>query len=368
MMGRQGIKITLITFEKPGDLISHGDLKPMKSELARENVDWRPLRYHKNPTIPATFYDLARGIIIGLRSGRHELIHGRTFIGGLIGAILSFLTGKSFIYHGEGFWTDQQVEGGFWRRESYIYRVCKQIENWMFNRANALILLSHQSRTLLPGSHDDFVRPVPTIVVPSCVDLDKLNPKNVSGGNEKRLVYIGSLGGRYPIEPLALMLKSIGIYEEDWHLDIYSQSDHAVIRDVLRSEGISDSCLTITRVPHSVIPERLRNSSAGLFFLEKGIGALTCSPTKVGEYLACGLPVVTSSGAGDTDDIVRRYRVGVVLDEVRPETCRAAARELLELLKDPDLSARCRRAAEENYSLARGVEDQLRLYREVCDS
>jgi len=42
-----------------------------------------------------------------------------------------------------------------------------------------------------------------------------------------------------------------------------------------------------------------------------------------------------------------------------------AARELLALLATPDLSARCRRAAEDHYALRHSIDDQLTLYRRL---
>jgi glycosyltransferase involved in cell wall biosynthesis len=116
------------------------------------------------------------------------------------------------------------------------------------------------------------------------------------------------------------------------------------------------------RVPHEDVPRHLCQAHAGLFFLRGGIGAESCSPTKVGEYWACGLPVMMNGGIGDLDDVVRRQRVGVVVRGLSPADLEDASRELLDLLSDPAISERCRRAAEEHYSLEVGVQRQAALY------
>ena len=61
------------------------------------------------------------------------------------------------------------------------------------------------------------------------------------------------------------------------------------------------------------MPAELQRHDAGLFFLTEGLSEHGCSPTKIGEYWACGLPVVTTPNVSDTDAIVQSRRVGVVV-------------------------------------------------------
>jgi glycosyltransferase involved in cell wall biosynthesis len=102
--------------------------------------------------------------------------------------------------------------------------------------------------------------------------------------------------------------------------------------------------------------------------LTRGLSEHGCSPTKIGEYWACGLPVVTTGNVGDVDSVVRRERVGVVVEEHSTEAYARAANELLALLRAADIRARCRRAAEEHYSLEAACERQLALYQMLVPS
>jgi glycosyltransferase involved in cell wall biosynthesis len=83
------------------------------------------------------------------------------------------------------------------------------------------------------------------------------------------------------------------------------------------------------------------------------------------EILGCGVPVVANEGVGDVADIIRKFRVGVLVRSVAYQDMESAFFDLQDLLNDPDLSARCRRAAEEVFSLEAGTTAYMALYSEV---
>jgi glycosyltransferase involved in cell wall biosynthesis len=67
---------------------------------------------------------------------------------------------------------------------------------------------------------------------------------------------------------------------------------------------------------------------------------------KNGEYLACGLPVVSTPGVGDYSNLIADQRVGVVVESFSSEDLRRYASSLRDLLSEGDpLALRCREAA-----------------------
>jgi glycosyltransferase involved in cell wall biosynthesis len=96
--------------------------------------------------------------------------------------------------------------------------------------------------------------------------------------------------------------------------------------------------------------------------LARGISDHGGSPTKVGEYWAAGLPVVTTGNISDADEIIRRERVGVIVDDHSDAGYVRALDELVSLLQDDGLSLRCRQAAEIHYALEPACDRQAGLY------
>jgi len=70
-------------------------------------------------------------------------------------------------------------------------------------------------------------------------------------------------------------------------------------------------------------PLRVRGAAPALAAADVAIAlrqpsfsSLGASPTKLGEYLSCGLPVVVNDGVGDVGEIVERLDAGAVLSSM----------------------------------------------------
>jgi glycosyltransferase involved in cell wall biosynthesis len=101
-----------------------------------------------------------------------------------------------------------------------------------------------------------------------------------------------------------------------------------------------------------------------MFFTE-GLSKLGSSPTRMGEALGCGIPVVANAGVGDVARIIAEHRVGVLVADAGDAAMAAAIAELDELMQTPDLAQRCRKAAEEVFSLGAGTAAYKLLYRNI---
>jgi len=119
-------------------------------------------------------------------------------------------------------------------------------------------------------------------------------------------------------------------------------------------------------VPFGSFHEVLQGHTASaMFYAGDEVSELGRSPTRMAEILACGIPVVANEGVGDVAQIIRHYRVGVIVRNASDEAMEDVLTELTALRRDPDLSARCRQAAEEVFSLEHGTEQYRQLYADI---
>ena len=115
--------------------------------------------------------------------------------------------------------------------------------------------------------------------------------------------------------------------------------------------GLSPEDYRVSTVAPSGVPEHLAAADFAFCFIKPGYSKLSSSPTKIGEFLASGLPVLCNSGIGDTDELLVRNRVGVLLRTFGRESYIQALREVDQLATDTDLRQRCRAVARQYFDL-----------------
>jgi hypothetical protein len=129
-----------------------------------------------------------------------------------------------------------------------------------------------------------------------------------------------------------------------------------------------DSVLSVTNlevleVKHKEMPAQIALASIGVAICRDDVGVSLkgVMPTKVAEYLATGRPVIISRGMGDLDQLINSFRAGVLVDRETSEVDLIAAVE--ELLGDPDTPRRCRKLAEERFSMDKAVSGYMETYK-----
>lgn len=356
-LAAKGYPVTLISFEKPRDYgrrtAPTAAARRMADELAAGGVEWRPHTYHKRPTLPATLWDVATGLatLARLRArGELRVVHARSYVAGLMAWILKKTTGTGFVFDMRGFWPEERVDGGLWSSASRVFRVVKALEARFLLDADHVVVLTERAREVL---RERGVR-APVTVVPTCVDLDRFR-RAPRGPVSPVFVYAGSLGTVYPLEAMLEFFRRARDRAPGARLSLVSRADE-VVRAALAKVGLTDGSVSVESVAHAAIPACLHRASIGLAFYRPGFSRQGTCPTKIGEYLACGLPVVVTAGVGDMDRLLAEHRAGVVVRDLSAASYEAALDELEKLLLDPDLAVRCRRLAEQHFSLRQGVE------------
>lgn len=79
--------------------------------------------------------------------------------------------------------------------------------------------------------------------------------------------------------------------------------------------------------------------------------------------MAMGIPIITNSGIGDVDEIIKQYHGGIIINAFTKESYREAARKI-KLIPSFD-NKEIRRGAEEVYSLNKAVEQYRKVYSEI---
>lgn len=344
--------IDLVSFEKPAD-----DSEQVAERLSASGVSWHPLRYHHQPPVASTAFDVAGGTrllrrLIGRTDGK-VIVHARSYVPALMALRAGLPERARFLFDIRGFWADERVEGGIWRRGA-LYRVAKRYERRFFAEADAVVTLTRSSVRQIRewmGANQ-----APVEVIPTCVDVDRF-VRSSRAADGPSTVWAGTVGGWYDFPVGVALARQIGLPFRV----VTKQADEA-------RRMLGDVPAQVRSVRADEMPDQLSAGDIGLCTVRPSFSKRASAPTRVAEYLAAGMPFAVLSGVGDLDELVSGERVGVALKDADATSIGAAAEELRRLADDPDTSQRCREVARRLFSLDHGVETYLRLYRMLTAS
>ena len=358
-LAAHGVTITLITFEKSSRWGQVAAREEMRRRLEASGIRWRQVRYHKRPRLTGTLWD----IVAGSRAVTHEasrlgptLVHCRGDVATVMARFARLPSKVRLLYDVRGFFSDERVEIGSWRRGSFLDRVVRHMEGANLERADGVVTLTRSAAEALRQRRPSLssIR-----VIPTCTDVSVFRPRTRGQKAEFGLVYSGSLGTWYLGEEMVAFARSAVQILPGSTLFLTPQPEEA------KRVGLTPDWAEIRTVEPGAVPEWLRRASALFFFSRRNASSRARCPTKFAEGLASGLPVICNRGIGDLDDIVEREGVGVLVDGFSEAAYSTAIRRLRSLLEDPGLAERCRRLAETRYSVDLGVDAYQRLYTEL---
>jgi len=379
-LARSGFEIHLLTFEK--ERLTQPHRLSIREKLLRDGIRWYPMRYHAWPSLPATFYDIVRGSVKELAlCSRHRipLVHGRSHVGAAMAWPVKWLRGAKLLFDVRGLLADEYVDAGRWVRGSVKYRLTKAVERLLFRKADALIVLTEALKADLvsaestPGDRAHDIE-----VIPCCVSVERFVRKarqrqaeRIRRGWDGRrvLAYVGKLGAWYLVEEMARFFAIARQEDSRFFLQVLTQSEANPMSRALKIAGVPVDAYDIDCVEPAEIPVVLSAADAGISFRVTSRGSLGVSPAKVAEYLAAGLPVISTRGIGDCDAMLARPNLGITIERLDETDYRHATRELLRLLDDPATPTLCREFAERELSLGRiGGPRYVSVYQRLCGS
>lgn len=330
-LSRRGYQFHMISFEKPERFTQHRAL--IQEICDTHNIAWHPLTYTKRPPLLSTLWDVYRMKKKALqlhRAYNFEIVHCRSYLSALVGLQLQE-RGVKFVFDMRGFWADERIEGGIWNKKNplfrWVYNYFKRKELTFFKRADQVVSLTQAGKDeILSWDSLDITRDKIT-VIPCCVDTDLFDPAKISaqeqaalraqlGINKGDVVlgYVGSIGTWYMLEEMLDCFNSISLKQPTAKmLFVTGERPDSILR-MARAKGIDSKRLVITSVTHQHVPIHISLFDWSIFFIRPTFSKKASSPTKQGEIMAMGIPLICNAGVGDTDRVVQTYQSGVVLD------------------------------------------------------
>ncbi len=373
-LAADGHRIHLLTFET--GRLTRQRRRELRERLAARGVSWHGLRYHKRPSLPATVYDTLAGALYAtllVRRHRLDALHARSHVPAAMALIAQPLTWPrhaALIFDIRGLMAEEYVDAGRWQEDGVPFRLTKAVERAAIRRADGIVVLTERIRRRLFGDRRA------AYTIPCCADLDALQAANARRermrselglGDARVMVYVGKFGGWYMAAQMAEFWAAARVRMPALHFLILTQGDRGeIVARRLDQRGVR-SDYTITSAPPELLGGYLAAADFGISFIRPAPSKASSSPTKIGEYLGAGLPVVCTAGVGDLDALITPD-IGVLVGEHTEAGYREAVEHIIGLLADEGTRERCLDVARRELSLADvGIPRYRRLYDEVAE-
>jgi glycosyltransferase involved in cell wall biosynthesis len=378
-LSKEGYEFHLISFEKSDRFNQHK--RHIQSLCNEDNIQWHPQYYSKVGGLRSTLKQVKKlKKVSSYLYSKHsfDIVHCRSYISALAGLDLKRKHGVKFIFDMRGFWADERVDGKIWSLKSPIYsrifKYFKKKEKVFLNKADYTISLTDNGKNeILSWPTTD-----PKInikVIPCCANLELFDKSKISedtkladreklgiDSNDFILGYIGSIGTWYMLPEMLDYFKELKEAKPNSKFLFVSGEEPNKIIAAATEKDIDTNDIKVISVLHHEVPRFISLMDASIFFIKPSYSKKASSPTKQGEIMAMGVPLICNANVGDTDLIVNKYESGIVIDKFDKETFKNT------IIDPQDFdSNKISEGAEDYFSLTEGVQRYLSVYKAVCE-
>lgn len=378
-LSKEGYQFTLLSCEKTKRFESNKSI--IETILQKSNIKWAPIFYHKNPPVISSIYDTFNLLKTAKKlhqENKFNLVHCRSYISSIIGLWLYKKYSVPFIFDMRGFYADERVDGKLWNLQNpiynSIYRFFKNKEKQFLMHSAATISLTEAGKAIMEEWETVKENNTKITVIPCSADFDLFKISSVAEKKQNRknlnistdtfvLSYLGSIGTWYMLDE---MLDFFVHLEKKYNKVLFlflTPEDPQVIRNVAKSKNIRQENILIDFAQRADLAKKISISDASIFFIRPCFSKISSSPTKLGELLAMGIPVICNDGVGDVKEIVDITKGGACISSFTGESYKNAIDQLDYLITiDPQ---EIRMNAQSYYDLGIAIKKYSTIYSDI---
>ena len=336
----------IISFEKKTKKAT--EIEAKKIYLLKKNIIWIQLSFSQSSYIFFKVFDMLKlyfTIFKVLIFNNIDLIHARGHPTASLALFFKQIFGFKLLFDFRGLWADEKVTKGGWdlskRTHLLQYQYYKNREKKLFINSEMIVVLTKkvalEIESILPSVSQKIT------IIPCAADYNhfipmksKIDDSAVLDSSSKNIIfgYLGSVGPMYQFQRYLRLIQLARKKDINASgLIITGNKDLAEteIKDFYQSE--IPKFFKIISAKRSEIPKLINQMSCLVSFYRIKYSVISVSPTKIGETLACGVPIICNSGIGDTNEIIKSLDSGLVITDTSDESLTGAISALDKILK-----------------------------------
>jgi glycosyltransferase involved in cell wall biosynthesis len=213
----------------------------------------------------------------------------------------------NIVFDADGLAADERVDFGGLSPHSLTYRFLREIEGALLRRSDVVLTRTESARSILLARAGSALKPKNCHVVSNGVDAgpftDALKHFPKTTKELFTLCYCGSIGAQYRLPEMLDIAKKIKTKIPEFQFRLFSQYQD-VVQNALKDKGLhEENWINCKAVPSDKVPDELAQCDLGIALRKPSFSTQAILPIKLGEYLLAGLPVIGTTGVGNTDQL-----------------------------------------------------------------
>lgn len=350
----------LVSFEKSENLINTNNVNKLNNKLLNHGIKWTYLKYQKKSNVLKIFFSFIKAllIIINIYYTGFKIIHIRSYIPGIIIYPLLLITRLKLIFDIRGFLPDEKIDRLNWKKNSLKISFLRYFEKYLIKRSSKVITLTKESKCILKNNYNLYNYNI--IDIPTCVNIKKFKYKNNKQNRNLSFCFIGSINFAYDFNKIINLCKVIFNNRANIKFDFYLDDKNNFLKNLLKKNNLHKK-VNIKYVESNKIPSILIEYNYGICILKENKSVKASFPTKIGEYLSCGLPIICNNFNKDITLMIKKNKLGIVLDN----NFESKIFKYIDNYHHENNGKICREYAEKFLSLEFGSKKYSKLYNEV---
>ena len=379
-----GYSFVILSCEKPDRYKANKDY--VQTFLKPFDIKWVSIPYHRQPPVLSSLFDffqLRKKAYQLHKQYRFDLVHTRIGLPALIGLELQKKQGVKFLNDIRGFWADERVDGGIWNLKNPLYKTMyhffRKKEDEYVAHADYNVCLTYAAKKEILSWEQISNHDVPVEVIPCCVDMELFNPDKIIAEEKQRLKeelnisgndfivsYLGSIGGWYLTDEMMRFCKLLSDKMPNAKFLFISPHLHSVIADAAAKNGLSPEKLIVRKGLRHEVPLLMSLSNYSIFFIKPCYSKIASSPTKHGEIMSMGIPVITNKGVGDVEEIVSKYQSGFLVNDFSDSSFEEVINQIT--WGESFNAEQIREGARDFYNVEIAVSRYLNIYNKILEA
>src|SRR6218665_122235 len=371
-LSKKGHTITIISCEKKDRFSAQS--ANIQQLLGHNNIKWEPVPYSRMPSVLSKQFNLSlitKKAQQLCKEQRPDAVHCRSYMAALIGLKMKKKYHTKFIFDMRGFWADERIDGKIWSLKNAlhrrIYRFFKKKEIEFLSAADHTISLTQNAKDEILSWKPFVHHTIPITVIPCCADLALFSAKHVDAAQARKaakqlkladsdfvISYLGSIGTWYMLDEMLDFFKRLLLKKANAKFLFITPDNPAHILQLAANKGIPANKIVIVSAGRKEVPLYLGLSALSIYFIKPLYSKKASSPTKTAEIMGMGIPLITNTGIGDSDLVLRGSSAGLLIDAFENAEYDRVIEQIDVLLKT-DRSAIVQ-TSHDHFSLEKGVE------------